>query len=274
MDECDLGAITLTRKATPTRTLSVSLPEAVAWFAGERHSDRPHCVSPVLLTTATVLGSRLPYPKRQRLKRFVPALVGTANDGQDERRSLIAMDWLVRVYTPAWLRLVPALDLAQLSLTEHSPVLTVTDAAAALEGPLATVHRVAWAAYTDTLWDRHDPPRSEVAAILSRVLSSHAADAAVAATLGIAESFLPLCGRMRLAVEQALLVATYTHHGGAGSGSVEHHITTMLAPTAAALEDAVIELFGHLIEAAVPADHGWLSQDPVESARHTDNNRR
>ncbi len=160
MDECDLGAITLTRKATPTRTLSVSLPEAVAWFAGERHSDRPHCVSPVLLTTATVLGSRLPYPKRQRLKRFVPALVGTANDGQDERRSLIAMDWLVRVYTPAWLRLVPALDLAQLSLTEHSPVLTVTDAAAALEGPLATVHRVAWAAYTDTLWDRHDRPHS------------------------------------------------------------------------------------------------------------------
>src|SRR5690606_40203648 len=101
---------------------------------------------------------------------------------------------------------------------------------------------------------RHDPPRSEVAAILSRVLSSHAADAAVAATLGIAESFLPLCGRMRLAVEQALLVATYTHHGGAGSGSVEHHITTMLAPTAAALEVEVLELGGVPTEAASPDD--------------------
>ncbi|WP_298175704.1 hypothetical protein [Saccharomonospora sp.] len=270
MDACDLGAITLTRRATPTRTLSVSLPEAVAWFAGEQHSDRPHCVSPVLLTTATVLGGRLPHPKRQRLKRFVPSLVGTADDGHDEQRSLIAMDWLVRVYTPAWLRLVPALDLARVSLAERSPVLTVADAADAIEGPLAAVHSAAWTAYTATPWDRRDLPRSEVAATLSRILSTHAADAAVAATLDIAASFLPVCGRMRLATEQALLIAACTRHDVGASPSVDSRVTALLTPTAAALEDAVIELFGRLIEATPPTDHGWLSADPVESVRHID----
>jgi hypothetical protein len=31
---------------------------------------------------------------------MIPHLVGTADDGLDQHRSYLAMDWLIRVYTP------------------------------------------------------------------------------------------------------------------------------------------------------------------------------
>ena len=32
-------------------------------------------------------------------------MVGTAGDGKDQARSYLALDWLIRTYTPAWLEL-------------------------------------------------------------------------------------------------------------------------------------------------------------------------
>ena len=40
---------------------------------------------------------------RQRLRPYLARTIGTADDGLDEARSWMAMDWLIRVYTPAWL---------------------------------------------------------------------------------------------------------------------------------------------------------------------------
>lgn len=37
--------------------------------------------------------------QRQTLKPFLPRMVGTAGDGQDEARAYLALDWLVRTYT-------------------------------------------------------------------------------------------------------------------------------------------------------------------------------
>ncbi|TLW92084.1 hypothetical protein FFT09_14475 [Saccharomonospora piscinae] len=265
MQTCDLESITLTRRATPARTKAVSLPEAAAWFAGERHSDRPESVSGVLIATATVLGDRLPFAKRQRLKRFVPALVGTADDGKDRMRSMLAMDWLVRVYTPAWLRLVPSLALAAASLTEHTPVRAIAEAADAIEAPLTAVHRVAWNAHLGRA-AAPNAVRTDVASALARALSTHAGDAAVAATLSIAEPFLPVCGRLRLAAEQALLIAALTS-GHATATVPEARIATLVAPTGDALEDAVVGLFGRLIDGSAPTVRGWLDADPVEAIR-------
>ncbi len=267
MEACDLGTITLTRKATPNRGTSMSLPEAVAWFAGEGHSDRPRCVSPMLLASAAVLSDRLPDRKRQRLKRFVPALVGTADDGRDRERSLLAMDWLVRVHTPAWLRLVPSLDLAAASLAEHEPVRSVSDAAELIEAPLMAVRRAAWAACTAVSWPDPGISNTDVSAAVSRALATHAADAAVAATLDLPDSFLVVCGRMRLAIEQAVLVAVRTHRWSSHPVSLDEHVSTLVAPTAETLEDAVIELFARLVDVTPPPGRGWLSTHPAESAR-------
>ena len=82
--------------------------EAVAAFAGEPWSDRPQCASVVLSSYGIGLNDVLPDDRRQELVPLIPRLVGT-RDGQDKARSYLALDWLIRVYTPAWLRLVPAL---------------------------------------------------------------------------------------------------------------------------------------------------------------------
>ena len=86
------------------------LLEAAAFLAGEDHSDEPQCVSRVLGTFGRDLNDVLDDTKRQQLKSVLPALLGTAGDGLDETRSYMALDWLIRTYTPAWL------DLAGLSV--------------------------------------------------------------------------------------------------------------------------------------------------------------
>jgi hypothetical protein len=257
MEACDLGMITLTRRATGERTSSMSLPEAVAWFAGEDHSDRPRCLSPVLHAAVTVLSDRLAHPTLQRLKWLVPSLVGTAQDGLDGTRSLLAVDWLVRVYTPAWLRIVPSLDMAAESLAEHAPITSVVEAADALEAPLAAVRRAAWSARVAVPGFLGGPvgdtPDRE-AATVSLALSDLASEAAVAATVDVA-------------AEQAVLIATRTIGAATDADDFGAKVAAVVAPTADALDDAVVELFVRLIEATPPPERGWLADDPVDRLR-------
>jgi hypothetical protein len=98
----DLDRIYLTSGAHTHRDDGVCLLEAVAWFAGEPHSDSPVCVSPVLTEFGHELNDALPDGKRQRLTPLIPRLVGTAGDGRDEQRGYAALDWFIRVYTPVW----------------------------------------------------------------------------------------------------------------------------------------------------------------------------
>jgi hypothetical protein len=101
----DLATLHLDQGEHDTREEGVCLLEAVAWYAGEDHSDMPVCVSPVLRTFGTRLNDVLSDERRQELRPLIPRLVGTASDGLDEVRSYMALDWLVRTYTPAWLDL-------------------------------------------------------------------------------------------------------------------------------------------------------------------------
>ncbi len=79
--------------------------EWVSYLAGEPHSDQPTCVSPVLRAMCIALNDGLDQEPRQRLRPYLTRTIGTAGDGLDTRRGWLAMDWLTRVYTPAWLRL-------------------------------------------------------------------------------------------------------------------------------------------------------------------------
>ena len=79
--------------------------EWVSYLAGEPHSDQPTCVSPVLRAMCIALNDGLDHEPRQRLRPYLTRTIGTANDGLDTTRGWMAMDWLTRVYTPAWLRL-------------------------------------------------------------------------------------------------------------------------------------------------------------------------
>ena len=106
-----LSDIHLSRGMHLTREEGMCLLEAVAFLAGEEHSDRPVCVHPVLASYGHGLNDAI-FPEREdlhdRLRSLAQRLVGTAN-GDGQRWGLMAADWLVRTYTPAWLRLVPEL---------------------------------------------------------------------------------------------------------------------------------------------------------------------
>ena len=81
--------------------------EAVAFIAGEPWSDSPQCASPVIAEFMRSWNDALPDDERDALLRpLIPHLIGTrADDATEHRRALMAADWLVRVNTPAWLRL-------------------------------------------------------------------------------------------------------------------------------------------------------------------------
>lgn len=81
--------------------------EAVAYVAGEPWSDHPECVCPVLGAFMRMWNDALDDDTRSRLLLpLVPQLVGThGGRSLEERRAFMAIDWLVRVHMPTWLRL-------------------------------------------------------------------------------------------------------------------------------------------------------------------------
>ena len=112
----NLAAIALAKGSHPAPADDCDNPErclfeAYNWLTRHQHTDsRPPGVSPVLHAFGMSLNDILPDDIRQELKRFLPngtdRLAGTEHDGKDETRGYIALDWLIRTYTPAWLDLV------------------------------------------------------------------------------------------------------------------------------------------------------------------------
>lgn len=106
----DLATVHLSKGSHRYPAKGTCLLEATALFAEEPMSIRPRCVSTVLRTFGICLNDILPDDLRQQLVPLIPSLVGTAkngeDDGLDEVRSHLAIDWLVRTYAPIWLDLI------------------------------------------------------------------------------------------------------------------------------------------------------------------------
>jgi hypothetical protein len=121
--------------------------EWVSYLAGEPHSDEPRCVSPVLRAFCTALNDSLEGEPRQRLRPYLTRTIGTADDGLDEARSWMAMDWLIRTYTRTWLG-VAHLPGAARRLSDLPAVVSAPDLRSALEAlKLArSESRAAWSA--------------------------------------------------------------------------------------------------------------------------------
>jgi hypothetical protein len=102
----DLDALWLAYGAHNTPHDGLCVLEAAAYLAGERHSDHPQCVSPVIGAFLRSWNDALDDGDRQTLKQYVPRVVGTASTPEvEDARAWMALDWLVRDYTPRWLRL-------------------------------------------------------------------------------------------------------------------------------------------------------------------------
>jgi hypothetical protein len=238
MTTIDLDTLTLTRGWHATRGQGVCLMEAVAWWAGQEHTDHPPCVSPVLANFGMNLNDKWDDRARQQLKPLIPLLPGTVSDGADERRRYMALDWLVRVYLPVFLDLVPGLAGDAAAVRALVPVTDLVSAE--LAGPVvrqarghaaaagAAAGAAAWAAAGDAAWAAAGDAAGDAAWDAAGAAAGDAAwDAAWAAAWAAA----------RDAARDAAWDAAWD----------------ALSPTVAQLQDSAIALYDVLIAGEWPA---------------------
>ncbi len=151
--------------------------EAVAYVAGEKWSDHPECVSPVIGAFLRSWNDGLPTDadRDRLLKPLIPKIINTrSTQAVEEQRSYLALDWMIRTFLPAWLRLAkindhadkiealaPIVDTA--TATAAAPVVRAANEAASKAGAAArdAARAAAWdaardaarAAAWDAAWD-------------------------------------------------------------------------------------------------------------------------
>jgi hypothetical protein len=97
--------------------------EAVAWLAGEPHSDAPACACPIITRAMIRLNDRMPESLRTELLRpLLPRIIGTrASREVMIKRGYVAADMAVRVFAPMALEARGRLDFAA-KLRELAPI--------------------------------------------------------------------------------------------------------------------------------------------------------
>ena len=86
--------------------------EAVAWLAGEPHSDRPACVCPVIGAWLRVVNDGL-SDDRQILLRFLPQMVGSRARKHEQARAEYLVWRAIRVFAPLTLDVAGFAEAAQ-----------------------------------------------------------------------------------------------------------------------------------------------------------------
>jgi hypothetical protein len=152
--DLDLETLILAHGSHGSFEEGVCVMEAVAYVAGEDHGDHPKCACPTISDFLRSWNDSLKDDQRQILKPLIPKLVGT-NHGPEIalKRSYMVADWLVRTYTPEFLRMakLEADAEALAALGELKDKESFTAAVA----PINTARdsaRAAWAAAGDAAW--------------------------------------------------------------------------------------------------------------------------
>jgi hypothetical protein len=208
-------------------------------------------VSPVLGAYGRSLNDVLPTDRRQELKPYVPRLIGTAGDSKDETRSYMALDWLIRTYTPAFLDLagltVEAQELRSLRrivdmvaakaagpVVKNARTKAAAARAAARAAAGAAAGDAAWAAAGAAAWDA----AWDAAGAAARDAAWDAAGAAARAAAWDA------AGAAAEAAARAAAGAAAGDAAGAAAGDA-------LKPTVDSLQTSAIALLGDLIDGEV-----------------------
>lgn len=237
--------ITLSSGAHASPEDGMCLMEAVAFLAGEQHSDRPQCVSPMLGSLGRNLNDHLSDDRRQSLVALIPSLLGTTGDGHDEARLYMALDWLIHTWLPTWLDLVPEcwedaarvrdLDRVVDRASTHCArvaVQTAEENADAVRGVAGEAVRDAiWGVVRDAVWDSSGDAiwgvvNNAMCGDLEDVVRDVLWDAVSAVTRAVARSAV---GNVALASEFATKAA--------------------LSPIVDALQLSVIDLYTEMIKA-------------------------
>jgi len=162
-----------------------AMQEVRAWLDLDAASDEvPACVCPVIGKMIIGLNDAAPATRVALLFRL-PAIIGTrGRPALSRARAYLARDWLIRVYTPAWLDRVP-------SLVPHAAAIRalgeiVDRESAVMAGPVMRAARDAardaWDAIPSLRAASSAVPRSASAAPAARDAASAAASASTATT--------------------------------------------------------------------------------------------
>ena len=189
----------------PTFESGACALELVAWMACEPHSDHPACVCPVIAAFVRSWNDGMDDRDRNRLLvPILPRLIGTSAGPQvEEKRAYMALDWLVRTHTPAFLRLTPELrehaealsSLPEITIVGDAVTCTLSaarDAARAAAGVAAMVAAMAavWFAAWDAARDAARAAAGDAAWAAARDTAEAAArdtaEAAAGAAAGVA----------------------------------------------------------------------------------------
>jgi hypothetical protein len=258
----DLDTIRLTPGLHGDRQEGLCLMEAVAWFAGEWHTDRPACVSPLLAAAGRTLNDDLPDARRQELVPLIPRLAWTAGDGLDERRGYMALDWVVRVWAPAWLD-GAGLTVQAAALRSLRPVTgraaAVAAARVALEVQQAAyvARAAAQAAAGDTAGDAaRDAVRDAVRDAGGNAVRVAAQVAVWAAVQAAVDWDAAEWAAARAAARDAAWAAAQAaaEAAAAWAAAARRPARDALAPTASQLQDSAISLYRRMITGSGPEE--------------------
>jgi hypothetical protein len=183
---------TLKNGSHDNREAGMCAMEWVAYLAGEEHTDSPICVDPPLRSYGISLNDSWDDEQRQKLRPYLARCIGTAGDGRTEERGWLAIDWLIREFTPAFLELHPDLKhhaeklrnapavLAPYVLDDAMVLLREAQKDAAAAG--AAARAAAWDAAGAAAWDAARDAAGAAAGAAARDAAGAAArDAAGAA---------------------------------------------------------------------------------------------
>jgi hypothetical protein len=207
-------------------------------------------VSPVLRAFCTTLNDSLEDGPRQRLRPYLVRTIGTVDDGLDETRSWLALDWLIRTYAPTWLRLAGLVASAD-RLAAQAPITGSASLEAALDG-LQRACRESHSAWLAAL----GAPRAVAWApwIAGRTAAREAAWASAgaaawaAARVGVGD----LAGDRARALSRDIAgdaAATMSREArtGAGRAAARDAARVALAPTLAQLRASALELLDRML---------------------------
>lgn len=225
----DLATLVLRSGTHTSSSDGVSLMEAVSALAGEPWSNSPSCTSPVIAAYARSLNDWLPDDARQRLKAYIPRLVGTAEPDFELRRAFVCADAAVLVFAPLAFAaaglLEEAAKLGALAPVDRESAESARSAAESAE----SAESVARAAASSAAWSAALSMRSAAESAHSAALSARsaarsaesAAQAAESAAQAAAESAARLAARSAESAQAAAESATGSARSAARSAAFE-----------------------------------------------------
>ena len=225
--------------------------EAVAFVAGEQHSDAPVCACPVIGAFLRSWNDALPTDddRTRLLGPLVTRLVDSKSTAEVElHRSYLAFDWLARVQAPAWMDLSP-------SLVAH---------AATLRGLAPLADKASVAAASASLAAARDAARAAARAAARDAARAAARDAARAAAGDAAWAAAWAAARDAAwaAVRDAAWAAAWAAARAASGAAAWDAAGAALKPTVVLLQASALDLIERMLNIKPTDETGMTCPEP------------